>query len=160
MFSFKRWNFAGGTRMYSCSPNFEKGTLKLSNDTHLILNWFRIKSVVANLGKFQIMFLGSNIDNSKITFIIENKKVKSRSEVKLLVITIDDKLSFTTHIENLCSTAGNRLRAFARIHKFVLFLSFLSKRLSESYIGYCRLIWLFCSKAAKNIFNKIRKWMM
>ena len=60
--------------------------------------------MVANPGKFQIMFLGLNIDNRKITFMIENKRVKSRSEVKLPGIAIDDKLSFTTHIENLCST--------------------------------------------------------
>ena len=53
--------------------------------------------------------------------MIENKRVKSRSEVKLQGITIDDKLSFTTHIENLCSTASNRLRALARIRRFILF---------------------------------------
>ena len=46
------------------------------------------------------MFFSSNIDNNNITFMIENKRVKSRSEVKLLGITIDDKLSFTTRIEN------------------------------------------------------------
>ena len=78
-------NFADDTTIYSCSPYFEEATLKLSNDTHLILNWFRINSMVANPGKFQIMFLGSNIDNSKIIFMIENKRVKSRSEVKLLL---------------------------------------------------------------------------
>ena len=82
--------FADDTTIYSCSPNFEEATLKLSNDTHLILNWFRISSRVANPGKFQIMLLESNIDNSKITFMIENNRVKSRSEVKPLCITIDD----------------------------------------------------------------------
>ena len=112
-------NFADDTIMYSCPPNFEEATLKSSNDTHLILNWFRINSMVANPGKFQIMFLGSNIDNSKITFMVENKRVKSRSEVKLLGIIIHDKLSFTKHIENLCSTASNRLQALARIRKFL-----------------------------------------
>ena len=114
-------NFANDTTIYSCSRNFKETTLKLSNDTHLILNWFRNNSIVANPGKFQIMFLGSNIDNNKITFMIENKRVKSRSEVKLPGITTDDKLSFTTHIENLCSTASNRLRALARMHKFISF---------------------------------------
>ena len=54
-------NFADDTTIYSCSPNFGEATLKLSNDTHLILNWFRISSMVANPGKFQIMFLGSNM---------------------------------------------------------------------------------------------------
>ena len=86
------YNFADDTTIYSCSLNFEEVTLKLSNDTHLILNWFRINSMVANPGKFQIMFLGSYTNNRKITFMIENKRVKSRSEVKLLSITIDDKL--------------------------------------------------------------------
>ena len=70
-------NFADDTTIYSCSQNFEEATLKLSNDTHLILNWFRINSMVANPGKFQIMFLRSNIDNSKIKFMIEIKRVKS-----------------------------------------------------------------------------------
>ena len=58
-------NFANDTTLYSCSSNFEKATLKLSNDTHLILNWFRINSMVANPGKLQIMFLGSNIDKHR-----------------------------------------------------------------------------------------------
>ena len=37
-------------------------------------NWFRINTMVANFGKFQIMFLGSNSDSNKITFMIENKE--------------------------------------------------------------------------------------
>ena len=87
--------------------------------------------------------------------MIEKKRVKSRRKVKLLGVTIDDKLSFTTHIENLCSTASKLLWALARIHKFVSFKQ--AKRLSEAYImstfTYCPLIWMFCSKTA----NKINK---
>ena len=84
--------------------------------------------MVANPGKFQIMFLGLNIDNSKITFMKENKRVKSRREVKLLGNIIDDKLSSNTRIENLCITASNRLRVLERIRKFVSFEQ--AKRLS------------------------------
>ena len=153
------WNFVDDTTIYSCSPYFEKATLKFSNNTHLILNWFRINSMVGKSGKFQIMFLGSNIDSSNITFMIENKRLKSRSEVKLLDITIDDKLSFTTHTENLCSTASNRLQALARIRKFISFEQ--AKHLSEAYImstfTYYTLIWMYCSKTANNLSNKIHK---
>ena len=89
----------------------------------------------------------------------ENKRVKSRSEVKLLSITIDDKLSFTTHIENLCSTASNRLQALARKRKLLSFEQ--AKGLSEAYIistfKYCPLIWMFCSRTANNLINKIHK---
>ena len=134
-------NFIDDTTIYSCSPNFEEATLKLFNETLKFLNWFRINSMVANPGKFQIMFLRSNIDHSKITFVI------------------DDKLLFATHIENLCSTASNRLRALARIRRFIPFEQ--AKRLSEAYIvltfTYCALIWMYCSKTANNLINKIHK---
>ena len=110
-------------------------------------------------GKFQVMFRGSNIDNKKITFIIENKRVKSSCEVKLLGLAISSQVSFTTHTENLCSVASNRFRALARIRKSLSFEQ--AKRLSEAYIisifRYCLLIWMFCSKAANNLINKIHK---
>ena len=91
--------------------------------------------------------------------MIDNKRVKSKSEVKLLGATIDYKLSFATHIENLCSTASNRLRALARIQKFLPFEQV--RRPTEAYIistfTYCPLIWMFCSKTANNLINKINK---
>ena len=43
--------------------------------------------MLANPGKIQIMCLGSNIDNSKIMFIIQylrKQDPKSKSEVKIL----------------------------------------------------------------------------
>ena len=112
-------NFADDTTIYSSSLNYKEAAHKLSNDTHIVLNWFKVNSMVANLGKSQIMFLGSKIDNCKITFAIENKQIKCKREVKLLEITIDEKLTFTKHIVNICSLANNRLRALTRIRKYL-----------------------------------------
>ena len=93
---------------------YKEAAHKLSSNTYIVLNWFKVNSMVANPGKFQ-MFLGSKIDNSMITFAIENKQIKCKREVKLLGITIDEKLTFTRHIANICSLANNRLRALTRI---------------------------------------------
>ena len=51
-------HFADDTTIYSCSLNNEVAHRKLSNNTHIVLYWFRINSMVANPGKFP-MFLGS-----------------------------------------------------------------------------------------------------
>ena len=64
--------------------------------------------------------------------MIEDQRVKSRSEVKLLSITINNKLYFTAHIENVCSTASNSLQTLARTRKFLSFEQ--AKHPSESYI--------------------------
>ena len=101
--------------------------------------------MVAYPGKFQIMFLESNTVNSKITFMIEKERVKSRSEVKLLGTTIDDKLSFT-------------FASFSKNTKIFFILA--SKTSIEAYIistFYCPFIWMFCSKTADNLINKIHK---
>ena len=105
-------NFADDTTICSCSLNYKEAAHKLSNDTHIVLNWFKVNSMVANPDKFQIMFLGSKFDNCKITFAIENKQVKCKSEVKLLGITNDEKLTFMKHIVNICSLAKQQIKSF------------------------------------------------
>ena len=67
-------NFVDDTTIYSCSLNYKATAHKLSNDTYIVLNWFKVNSMVANPGKFQIMFLGSKIDNNKITFAMKTSK--------------------------------------------------------------------------------------
>ena len=151
-------NFADDTTIYSCSLNYKEAAHKLSNDTYIVLNWRKVNSMVANPGKFQ-MLLGSKIDNSQITFAIENKQRKCKKEVKLLGITIDDKLTFTRHVANICSLANNRLRSLTRIRRFLSMEE--TKYLSEAYFmsafKYCPLIWMFCNKTSNNQINKIHK---
>ena len=152
-------NFADDTTIHSCLLNYKETAHKLSNDAHIVLNWFKVNSMVANPDNFQIMFLGSKTDNSKITFAIENKQIKCKRDVKLLEITIDEKLTFTKHIANICSLANNRLRALTRIRRFLSTEE--TKYLSEAYImssfKYCPLIWMFCNKNSNNQINKIHK---
>ena len=99
-------NFVDNAAIYSCSLNYEETHWKLSNDIGIVLNWIQVNGMVTNPGKLQIMFLGSLINNSNITFIVENKHVKSTNEVNLLGITIDCKLSFIKHINNRVRLRG------------------------------------------------------
>ena len=46
-------NFADDTAIYSCSLNYKEGAHKLSNDTHIVLNRFKVASMVANPGNFR-----------------------------------------------------------------------------------------------------------
>ena len=136
------YSFADDTTLYSSSLKYEEAHWKLSNDTHTVLNCFQINIMKASPVKFLIMFLGSSINNNNVTFLMKNEHTKSTNEVKLLEITIDHKLTFTKHINNLCITASNRLRALTRIRKFLS--KEQTKRLSEAYVmstfKYCPLI--------------------
>ena len=76
--------------------------------------------MVANPGKSQIIFIRSSINNNNITFIVQNKHIKSTNEIKPVGIIIDHKLTFTKHINNLCNTASKTFESFDKNKKMFI----------------------------------------
>ena len=152
-------------------------------DLRVALAWFEKNGLVANPQKFQMMFSGSNKDtnlclsvpvkifnNNKsdknITFFndrsikIGNKIiVKSVKTVKLLGVTIDDKLNFNKHIDNLCVKAKSSVSALRRISPYTEMknLRLLITTFFMSCFSYCPLIWTFCSKSKNEKINALQK---
>ena len=85
-------------------------------------------------------------------------KITSTDEVRLHGVSIDNKLTFKNHIDELCRRASYKLYALRRIKPF------LSKEkarlLANAFINcqflYAPLIWMFSSKSSINKICKIR----
>ena len=110
-----------------------------------ILFLFRTNSLKANAGKFQFMILNwKNHRRQQLNSIT----VKESNKVILLGITIDNKLVFKKHIENLCRTAQYKLHALTRIRKYLTLdkAIFLGNTFINSQFNYAPLIWVFCRK--------------
>ena len=107
-------NFVKHTTIYSSSLNYED-TLKIM--TH-------------KLFQTGFKFIRSSINNNNITFIVENKHIKSTNEVKLLENIIDHKLTFTKHINNLCNTASKTFESSDKNKKI-----FISRANKMSFWG-------------------------
>ena len=84
-------NFADDNSLHASGTSLEIVITKLKIDIKNILEWFRFNSMAANPGKFQIMFLGLN-ENTSINFDIGDISISSTNHVKLLGVTIDNKL--------------------------------------------------------------------
>ena len=65
----------------------------------------------ANTGKSHLLLYGKN----KLTANIDGNIIESEDNQVLLFITIDSKLSFNKHINNLCKKVSAMLNALARI---------------------------------------------
>ena len=71
--------------------------------------------MIANPDKFQAIVLKKNgADNSNIPLQINGETTKSGNEVVLLGVTTDDKLSFTSHMSDLCKSAANQLNSIKK----------------------------------------------
>ena len=127
-------NLADDNTLRSCGNILGDILHNLKFDLEHILKWFKVNSLKPNPGKFQLMILGT-----KNLFLGENKIEKSQ-EVILLGMTIDDKLSFKTHIENICRKAIYKLHALQRITKYLSTVK--AKTLCNDFISsqfYCAL---------------------
>ena len=84
--------------------------------------------------------------------------ITSKNSVKLLGITIDNKLNFNEHVDNICKKA-NKLEALARIAKYLsqCKLRIIMKTFIESQFNYCPLTWMFHSRQLNSKINKLHK---
>ena len=103
---------------------------------------------------------GNKNNNTNITLYIENITINISKSLKLLGITIDNKLIFEEHISVLFKKAPLQLNAISRLEKYVG-----KKKEKEATIdsliysnfNYFPLVLLFCSCKFSNKIEQIQK---
>ncbi len=88
----------------------------LRTDTEHAINWLKENVMHVNTSKFQFMFM-QKFTNKEIKpeFIeVHSTLIPCNNEVKLLGITIDDKLKFDKQVDILCKNAARQLNVLYR----------------------------------------------
>ena len=74
--------------------------------------------MVANPPKFQLMFLVLK-ETEHLGLNINGKIIRASEKVKLLGVTIDNKLTFGQHVEDLCMKVSTKVKAFSRVSNYI-----------------------------------------
>ncbi|XP_057310572.1 uncharacterized protein LOC130648536 [Hydractinia symbiolongicarpus] len=150
-------NFADDNTIFSCKSSITAVLGSLHSDIVKVVNWFNSNGMVANPSKFQMIILGADVGN--ISIQIGSSSIAPSKQVKLLGITLDEKLSFYPHVKGMCKSASSKTKALLRIRNFLkqdqidlLFNSFILP-----CFNYCPLVWMFCSKQAHNLISATHK---
>ena len=112
------------------------------------MDWLNENQMIANPSKFHAIILKKDqTDASGTSLSVKDHVLSTETEVNLLGITIDYRLSFDTHIGNLCKKAARQINALKRLSSV---LNQSSKHtMVNSFIianfNYCPVIWHFCS---------------
>ena len=150
-------NYADDNTLYACNKDENKIMQDLLQDFTNLSNWFYENYLVLNADKCHFMTLGfkSPLPN----FIFKKEVIKNSPEEKILGITIDNKLTFESHLETICKVANQKLNALCRLSKFTS--PYQRYLLVNSYIksqfSYCPLIWMFSSRKSNHRINKIHE---
>ena len=114
-------HFADNNSLYFCGINLDNKFTNLIEDMLHVYEWFVYDSMAGNPDKFprkQRLTKAhrhcKSVYNHKIS--LYNRKVSS---VALLVITIDSKLNFKEHVNNIIKATYLNLYALRRLRKFL-----------------------------------------
>ena len=106
------------------------------------------------------MGLGKNTENE--TFIFKDTAMNNSKEEKRLGVTTGSKLTFSSHVRELCKKASQKISALSRISNQLYdsekILPF--NAVVESQFNYCLLVWMFCSRTSNTMIDKIHDWVL
>ena len=90
---------------------------------------------------------------------IGTAKIENSSSEKLLDVTIDVKLIFVKHVEQIYAKARAKLKALVRIAPFMNTEKkrVLMKTFFMAQFSYCPLTWIFHSRILDNKINKLHE---
>ena len=149
-------NYADDNTPYAINSSIEKLIESLENDSSILVKWFFDDYLMMNANKSRLLVTKCH---ENISIAVDREIIEASDKVKLLGVTIDNKLDFNSHVSNICKKVSTKLHALARISNFMNLqkLRMLMKAFIESQFSYCPLVWMFHSRLLNNRINKLHE---
>ena len=105
------YNYADDNNLSAVGDSTIEAKNILKQQTPVVLEWFDQNHLIANPGKFHLMFLSTDKTDQLVNeqLFIGDKTVNSEPCITLLGMDIDNLLTFNEHIANLCRKAASQL---------------------------------------------------
>ena len=87
--------------------------ITLSDDLSKILLWLSAHGMEVNESKCVVVHFGKN--NPRDIYFINNHKIVPVHQFRDLGIMVDDRLSFSCHVQHVCTSAYKTLNLFFRV---------------------------------------------
>ena len=99
----------------------------LTEESQTTINWPKANRMIANPKKFQAILVSKRKSTilGDLTISINKVDIKPKNSVKLLGITVDNKLNFEKHISSIRKSTSCQLNA---LFKFKNFLGFKERK--------------------------------
>ena len=111
-------NYADDNHLYNKNVCVENLLDDLVNDANAAVTWFHKNHLVANPEKIQSIILSRN-GGVCTPISVKNNDLCPTNEIKVLGVTLDDRLNFTSHVDDICNRASRQINSFKRFSKYL-----------------------------------------
>ena len=129
----------------------------LEYDSLSVMIW--CENIFLKLNPDKCHFLVAANTNEHLWLKVGDAMVWETSKQKLLGLTIDKKLNFIEHVQNICKKASQKVYALSRVARWLPFYKkrILLKAFIESQFSFCPLLWMFCTRKLNRKINHIHE---
>ena len=92
--------YADDHQLYSSNNNAENAVTIVERDGENISKWYKANFLEGNFSKYQDMMIGKS-SSATSNIEIDKEIIKRTDKLKLLGVTIDERLNFSDHIRLL-----------------------------------------------------------
>ncbi len=92
--------FADDTNLFCSGNDLQKQTLVMT-ELNKLKSWFNINKLSLNLSNTKIMHFCNWKSNIQIKVLLDDVAIEKVNEIRFLGVTIDDKISWNSHIKNV-----------------------------------------------------------
>ena len=150
-------NYADDSKLYLSHQDPLVVQDGINQDLANTIQWFQQNGMIANPEKYQAVVLGNTAHDFEIK--CSEELIPISNEIKLLGVTLDNKLKFDSHIRSICRKVGGQVNALNRLKnilpcktKEALYRAFILP-----HFHYCSQIWHHCGARNTNKLEKVNE---
>ena len=112
-----------------------------------------------NYSKYRTMTMQNKREITTPTMSIQGSEIESTEKLNILGVTIDSKLNFNHHINNMCKKASQRIGVLMRLKNLIPTEAKLQlyKAAILPYLTYCHLTWHSCKASDRRKLEAYKK---
>ena len=151
-------HFADDTNFLLSDTSLKKLTLKINQDMTCLSKWLRSNKLALNVSKTELIVFKrpSRILNFKYHFKIDGHKIKPKSTIKYLGLTLDEHITWKPYLDQLTCKLNRKIGIISKLRHFnpLSFLKNVYYAFFDSLLNYGCQVW---GVSNQSIIDKIQK---
>ena len=150
-------------QIYTSDNDLLKATQTLRRQTKAVSQWYKEHLQQVNPQKYQFPTIdpqpSTKIPGYELTMKFDEHEVKSSDYLKILGVTIENKLTLSEHISNICKKTSCKIGVFLRLRNLILWSAKVQLYKSDilPHLTYCDMVWYFCKSSDKKKMERIQE---
>ena len=151
--------YADDHQIYEVGKDLANVKSSLNMNAVKASKWYEDNMLKGNYSKYKTMAMQSKREITNLSMSIQGSEIESTEKLSLLGVTIDNKLNFNHHINNVCKKASQRIGVLMRLKNLIPTEAKLQlyKAAILPHLTYCHLTWHFCKASDRRKLERIQE---